>query len=311
MKKIAAITILICALFVACTSRFDDKDFIRNMYEKCLYENYAFLEKHCSKDLLTKLAKEYDYEGEGYAVWRFRSAAQDGPSNEHAMKNIEDEGNGWYRYTAIDMGITFTKRIKLSHKGNKIIIEDLADTYRHIAPLASNLDLNKLQDCTIPAAFTPSDFDWTNGKLTVTVYTMDLYDAVEISQMKVGDTLIYEGKPMVVNTILENHGGLAINGDLDEGGCCLVGYEGGTYIARNWDDHATYTKLGKTNVALAEDFAIIDCGDFPNDPYVTIRKGQQSYIEKLKDGKKDFFQLNTRVTIEHGKVTEINRKWIP
>lgn len=58
-------------------------------------------------------------------------------------------------------------------------------------------------------------------------------------------------------------------------------------------------------------FVILDCGSFPNAPYVTIRKGQQSYIEKLKDGKKDFFQLNTRVTIEHGKITEIHRKWIP
>lgn len=30
-------------------------------------------------------------------------------------------------------------------------------------------------------------------------------------------------------------------------------------------------------------FVILDCGDFPNDPYVTIHKGQRSYIEKLKD----------------------------
>lgn len=58
-------------------------------------------------------------------------------------------------------------------------------------------------------------------------------------------------------------------------------------------------------------FVILDCGSFPSDPIDTIHKGQQSYIEKLKDGRKDFFQLNTRVTIEHGKVTEINRKWIP
>lgn len=58
-------------------------------------------------------------------------------------------------------------------------------------------------------------------------------------------------------------------------------------------------------------FVILDCGSFPNDPIDTIRKGQRSYIEKLKDGRKDFFQLNTQVTIEHGKITEIHRKWIP
>lgn len=116
---------------------------------------------------------------------------------------------------------------------------------------------------------------------------------------------------MVINKIAEEHGGIDINGGLDEGGCCLAGYEGGTYVARNWDDHATYTKLGKAEVALAENFMIIDCGDFPEDPMDTIRTDQKLYIEKLKDYKKEFFQLNTRVTIENGMITEIKRHWIP
>ena len=149
------------------------------------------------------------------------------------------------------------------------------------------------------------------GNLTMTVYNQDLYDAVEVSQMQVGDTLIYEGKPMIINSIAEEHGGIDINGGLDEGGCCLAGYEGGTYVARNWDDHATYTKLGKAEVAMADDFILIDCGEFPDDPNDTIRTGQKLYIENLKDGRKDFFQLNTRVTIENGMITEIKRHWIP
>lgn len=127
MKKIATISIVICALMISCTNHQDDKEFIRNMYDKSLYEDYAFLEQHCSRSLLIKLSNEYDYEGGGYAVWLFRSDAQDGPSSEHVMKSIEEEGNGWYKYTAIDMGIPFTKRIKVSHKGREIIIEDVVD----------------------------------------------------------------------------------------------------------------------------------------------------------------------------------------
>ena len=149
------------------------------------------------------------------------------------------------------------------------------------------------------------------GNLTMTVYNQDLYDAVEISQMQVGDTIIYDGKKLVINKIAEEHGGIDINGGLDEGGCCLAGNEGGTYVARNWDDHATYTELGKAEIALADDFVIIDCGIDPNDPIDTIRTGQKLYIENLKDSKKDFFQLNTRVTIENGMITEIKRHWIP
>ena len=190
--------------------------------------------------------------------------------------------------------------------GNKKVNE-----HRLVAPLPAGIAVDNLQDCTIPAAFTPEDFNWMGGNLKMTVYNQDLYDAVEVSQMQVGDTLIYEGKSMIINSIAEKHGDIDINGGLDEGGCCLAGFEGGTYVARNWDDHATYTELGKAEVALADGFILIDCGEFPDDPNDTIRTGQKLYIENLKDGRKDFFQLNTRVTIENGMITEIKRHWIP
>lgn len=183
--------------------------------------------------------------------------------------------------------------------------------HKLIAPLPAGIAVDELQDCTVPAAFKPEDFNWMGGNLRMTVYNQDLYDVVDISQMQVGDTLIYEGQPMVINKIDHQHGGIDINGGLDEGGCCLAGNEGGTYVARNWDDHATYTKLGKAEVALSEDFVIIDCGEFPDQPSDTIRTGQKLYIENLKGYKEDFFQLNTRVTIENGMITEINRRWIP
>lgn len=183
--------------------------------------------------------------------------------------------------------------------------------YKRIAPLPAGIAVENLQDCTVPAAFTPDNFHWMGGNLNMTVYNQDLYDAVEISQMQVGDTLIYSGEPMVIHSFVEVRGGIDINGGLDEGGCCLAPNEGGTYIARDWDDHATYTNLGKAEVALADNFVIIDCGDFPDDPNDTIRQGQKLYIENLKNGHDIFFPLNTRVTIENGMITEIHRHWIP
>lgn len=311
MKRIAIVSIIICAL-VACTQRPDDKEFIRNMYEKSLYEDYSFLEKHCSKSLLAKLSEEYDYEGEGYAGWKFRSGAQDGPSKEHVITSIEDEGNGWYKYTAIDMGITFTKRVRISHEGRESIMEDIVDVYRRIAPLPSGIDVDNLQDCTVPAAFSPDDFNWTGKSLKMTVYNEDLYDVVDISQMRTGDTLIYRQKPIVIATLTQStHGMLEVNGGLEEGGCWLVGNEGGTYRGTEWDDHSSYSKLGKAEVKFADSFLIIDCGEFPKDPSDTIRTDQKLYIEKMKKNRPDFFQLNTRVTIENGMITEIRRIWIP
>lgn len=180
-----------------------------------------------------------------------------------------------------------------------------------IAPLPSGLSVSDLQDCTVPASFAIGDFQWQEGKLELTVYSKDLYDAVEISQMQVGDTLVYASERMVITRIEESHGGLEINGGLEEGGCCLSGYEGGTYVARNCDDHATYTRLGKAMLPLAEDFQLVDCGEFPQDPADTIRTDIRRYLETLSEGRRDFFQLNTRVEIQEGKIRRILRHWIP
>lgn len=183
--------------------------------------------------------------------------------------------------------------------------------HKLIAPFPVGVTVEDLQDCTVPAMFTSDDFLWMGGNLRMIIFNRDLYDAVEISQMQIGDTLIYNGNPIIIHQFAESHDALDINGGLDEGGCCLVGYEGGTYIARSWDDYATYTELGKAEVALAEDFIIIDCGLNPTDSVDTIRTGQKLYIETLENNRREFSPLDTRVTIENGMITEINRHWIP
>lgn len=180
-----------------------------------------------------------------------------------------------------------------------------------IAPMASAIDIDKLDECTVPASFTSDDFRWMGGNLTMTVYDMDLYDAVEVSKMNIGDTLIYESRPILVQTIDKSDSGVEINGGLDNGGCCLAGYEGGAYVARDWDDHATYTKIGKAQIPLADDFVVIDCGLEPFEPSDTIRTAQKLYLETLEGSRREFFVLNTLVTIQNGVITQINRRWIP
>ena len=106
------------------------KDFITKMYNEGLYNDYAFLRKHCSKSLLKKLANAYEYVSDDveYSVWMFRSGEQDGkPGTDEETKILEIKEDGkWYTYKALDMGWEFTKRIKVTVKGDKITIEDLA-----------------------------------------------------------------------------------------------------------------------------------------------------------------------------------------
>lgn len=112
------------------TTKSDEiKSFITQMYNNKLYEDYDFLQKHCSAELLKKLQDAYPYDTDGiaYATWLFRSGKQDskpGADNKTIMLEVKADGD-WFVYTALDMGWKFANRIKISNKRGEIIIEDV------------------------------------------------------------------------------------------------------------------------------------------------------------------------------------------
>lgn len=81
-------------------------DFIREMYNSSLYVEDAFLEEHCTPRMLQQLRDDYEYEGEGYANWDFRSESNDGFSDENGIISIE-KIDGRYYYEANDAGYIF------------------------------------------------------------------------------------------------------------------------------------------------------------------------------------------------------------
>ena len=111
------------------TSEDTIKSFLTKMYNDKLYEDYDFLQKHCSDELLKKLQDAYTYDSDGpaYATWLFRSGLQDdmpGSDGKTMMLDVKADSD-WYCYTALDMGWKFTNRIKVISKDGKIIIEDM------------------------------------------------------------------------------------------------------------------------------------------------------------------------------------------
>lgn len=112
------------------TTKSDEiKSFITQMYNNKLYEDYDFLQKHCSAELLKNLQDAYPYDTDGiaYATWLFRSGKQDskpGADNKTIMLEVKADGD-WFVYTALDMGWKFANRIKISNKRGEIIIEDV------------------------------------------------------------------------------------------------------------------------------------------------------------------------------------------
>ena len=108
MKRIVPIIISIFALSISyaiaqtpnqTTSSEDTiKSFLTKMYNDKLYEDYDFLQKHCSPELLKKLqdAYQYDSDGPAYATWLFRSGQQDskpGSDGKTMMLDVKTEGD--------------------------------------------------------------------------------------------------------------------------------------------------------------------------------------------------------------------------
>lgn len=180
-----------------------------------------------------------------------------------------------------------------------------------VKPLPAGYSADSLTDCTIPAVFTTDDFDWTARTLQLKVYSKDLYDTVDIQQLTQGDTLVFQGRTIIVNQVDKTDDGyITVNGGIEQDGADLVPYEGGTYRGIQPDDHAVYSLLGTAKLPLASDLVMTDCGTEPDDPIDTIRGNVKDYILKLNI-KDNFNELNTQVLIEGGKITQINRHWIP
>lgn len=85
-------------------------------------ENY--LRNHCTDKMLSKLIDDYDYDGFGYAIWDFRTGAQegDGPSKIVSIKSL---GGNWYRYDFLDMGFKGAKKVHFVYEDGDLMIDKL------------------------------------------------------------------------------------------------------------------------------------------------------------------------------------------
>ena len=91
------------------------------------FANDSVIAKYCTKNLAQELSKAYDAEfsdGGGYAVWKFRSDAQDG-EDIHEVEKIEPLGNGKYLIHYNDMGNKGTHTITIVQQDGEIFFDKL------------------------------------------------------------------------------------------------------------------------------------------------------------------------------------------
>ena len=109
------------------------QQFITDMYENQKYNEYDFLEQHCTDKLLKYLKEQYEYDGEGYAVWLFRTSSQDGKPGVENVRDqiisIAKDSEGWYHYQFFDGGWRGENKLRIYVEDGKVMMDELESVY--------------------------------------------------------------------------------------------------------------------------------------------------------------------------------------
>lgn len=207
-----------------------------------------------------------------------------------------------------------------------------------VEPLPNEIDVNSIEGGVFPADIENVETDENGTIADFTIYTVDLYDAVELNSLEAGDIVkvksssFDEYDEIIVDTVehkevnytsaeeamgAEKEGAydvIIINGGIEEGGAEFIAGEGGTYRFFGFDDYPTYSVHGKVSLTIAEDAVIVDHSEdwasgeeFPAG--VTIKTTELMHF--TGEDTIGFDSLNTTVAIENGVVTQITRRFTP
>ena len=198
---------------------------------------------------------------------------------------------------------------------NTVVIENNSNpAARTIAPVEVALDVNHLPDGIYPVSFDRGDvLSGASGTFmnAVHIFTQDWYDPVDVSALKVGDTIVVEGEEVPVLTLdNDEYGDIFVNDEQDPHAFCLATREDTNgYFIRGLDDMTTYTDHGVATLVIDPTATFTDAWDIESEP-VTV--GYDGIVSAMQATENDaFVPYNTTVRIEAGKVVEINREYMP
>ena len=184
------------------------------------------------------------------------------------------------------------------------------DPAQKISPLP-DATMENLTDAILSVSLAEGDaYVDETGKMQMDlkIYSYDCYDMVDISNLKVGDTLVKHSGKVQVTSIEQNDAGTVyINGGLDNGGFDLVTDDCGVFYEMGYNDHKNWYQVGEATIRVSADFKGSDCAD-PELGEVVIYPGD-FLIGAVTNY--DFTPYNTTIRIEGGQIVEMNRRYIP
>ena len=189
--------------------------------------------------------------------------------------------------------------------------DDQQTTAQRVEPMGGTLDPNALDDVTAAATFTADGVhtDTDPATIDVAIYDYDLYDATAITKLAVGDTVVVDGKDVVVASVEETDGYYVVNGDIELGGVLFAPGDGGTYYIMGMDDAKDYHQIAALVLPIAADVVVKDSAEDPD--VANAKTLTLADVAGLPDDLYGVSANNTHVVISGGTVTEIARTYVP
>ena len=186
---------------------------------------------------------------------------------------------------------------------------------RVLKPFYFGSSIEEIDDMILDVRFSIDDIDLENKKIKFEIYNPDLYDAVEVNNLKVGDKIVVSEETILIENIEMTGNFVEINGGIggSETGVSLVAADGGTYRSVVFNDHSTFAYVGETEFPFANNFVIEDYfgGDYGNDGRKAFLVNLSDFIKDLPENYGEFGEICTTLRVVNNEVVNITRRWIP
>ena len=182
-----------------------------------------------------------------------------------------------------------------------------------IAPLPGTNMEEELNDCTLRIGFKLDAVSET--EIIADVYDEQRYDAVEVTQIAVGDVITYMGEDVTVETVEVDYSTLINGGSIDADGITLCP-EGGAYLAII-EDNADYMALGSVDLPFADEMTFYHWGEDENGEIILagateVKASPAELLELLRaESCEEFLPAFTSVQTEDGKLFSISINYTP
>lgn len=185
-------------------------------------------------------------------------------------------------------------------------------TGKTVAPQIGDFDVYALPDGMYQAGLKPENIysDGNEVSASMEIYQKEVYDIVDMNTLEVGDGIIVNDDLIRVKEIEQKDDLICVNGGLDADGVDFAPMESeNCYVARGYNDTATYKDYGMTYLVFDDNCLIQDTSDWEN-PEGTVVPVDQ-FADYAKE--KDLFMscYNTTIRIENGKVVQMTIVFVP